>query len=37
MERTHNRFTASDLAVAILSAACAAGAVFCVLAALGSL
>jgi hypothetical protein len=37
MDRTHNRFTAADLAVAILSAACAVGAVYCVLAALGSL
>ena len=37
MDRTHNRFTASDLAVLILSAACTAGAVFCVWAALGSL
>ena len=37
MDRTHNRFTASDLAVLILSAACAAGAVYCVLSALRSL
>ena len=37
MDRVHNRFTASDLAVAILAAACAVGAVFCVLSALGSI
>ena len=37
MERAHNRFTASDLAVAILTAACAVGAVLCVLSALGSI
>ena len=37
MDRTHNRFTASDLAVLILTAACAVGAVYCVWSALGSL
>lgn len=37
MNRVHARFTASDLAVAILSAACAVGAVVCVLYGLGSI
>jgi len=37
MERVHNRFTASDFAVAVLAAACAVGAVFCVLSGLGSI
>jgi hypothetical protein len=37
MDLTHNRFTASDLAVLILSTASAAGAVYCVLSALWSL
>lgn len=37
MDRVHDRFTASDLASVILAAACAAGAVICVLAALGSI
>jgi hypothetical protein len=37
MDRIHNRFTASDLAVAVLTAACAVGAVFCVLSALRSI
>lgn len=37
MDRFHARFTASDLAVAILAAVCAVGAVFCVLSELGSI
>jgi hypothetical protein len=37
MDRTHNRVTAADIVVVILTAACAVGAVYCVLAALGSL
>lgn len=37
MDRAHARLTASDLAVVILTAASAVGAVVCVLSGLGSI
>ena len=37
MDRTHNRITFADVVVGVLATLCAAGAVYCVLAALGSL
>lgn len=35
--RTHNRITAADVAVCILTAACVIGAIVCLLAELGSI
>ena len=37
MDRIHNRLHAADLIVGALAVMCAAGAVYCVLSALGSI